>query len=51
MTVDEIVTRAVVEAAEILAARGQTGFFGEVGVKFQADKIVTIRIEETIRAT
>jgi hypothetical protein len=51
MNVEEAVETAAKEARAILAGRGVNGFWGEVGVRFQADRIVTVEIRETIRAT
>jgi len=51
MTLPEAVDKAAREAAEVLAERGKSGFYGEVAVRFQADRIVTIEVKETIRAT
>ena len=48
MNVEEIVEIACQEARAILAARGRSGFFGTVTTKYESDKLVHAKIEESI---
>jgi hypothetical protein len=50
MTVEEAVEKAAREAAAIMAERGRSGFYGEIGVTFNAGEVVIVKITETVKA-